>query len=276
MRTVTITLLFFIISPFLSKCQTTDKAATEAFVLTRMVNKFHVEPRNVNDSFSVNVYNDILNETDEDKTFFTKDDISRLSVYTTTLDDEIKQRKTGFLNLFTSIYQQRLKQADSLMDEIGKKPFDFNAQEKLTVAEDTTYPQSLDAMKTKLYKKLKLDALDELVDDLPSKFKSLTSANQKKYIDSAEPAIRKKVVSSSKRKINNILQNPYGMVQYVGNIYCEKIALCFDPHSEYFPPAEKENFESELGKQPFRFGFRMKADKAPHLKVANLIKAISL
>ena len=235
-----------------------------------MVNKFHVEPRNVNDSFSRDVYNDILAETDEDKIYFTRDDINKLSTYTTTLDDEIKQRKTGFLTLLTSLYQQRLKQADSLIDEINKKPFDFNTPEKLTVAEDTTYPQSLAAMKTKLYKKIKLDALDELVDDLPGKFKSLPPANQKKYIDSAEAAIRKKVLSSFKRKINNILQNPYGMVQYVGNIYCENIASCFDPHSEYFPPAEKENFESELGKQPFRFGFRMKADKEGGVLIDNL------
>jgi len=120
---------------------------------------------------------------------------------------------------------------------------------------------SLAAMQVKLYKKMKAWALDELTEDIPGNFKSFAPARQKKYIDSAAAIFQKKVASSLKRKINNILQSPYGLTKYVGNIYCETIASCFDPHTEFFPPEEKENFESELGKQPFQFGFKMKADK---------------
>ena len=113
-------LVVLIISPFLSFCQTNEKTANEAYVLIRMVKKFHVEPREVNDVFSANLFKGMLDKTDDDRIFFTKSDISRLSAYTTTLDDEIKHRKTGYLNLFISIYSQRLKQADSLISEISK------------------------------------------------------------------------------------------------------------------------------------------------------------
>jgi len=103
--------------------------------------------------------------------------------------------------------------------------------------------------------------LDELRDDLPGNFKALTSAAQKKYVDSVEVPLQWRVAESLKRKINYILFNPYGLPQFVGNTYCETIASCYDPHTEFFPPEEKENFESELGKQPFLFGFTIKTDK---------------
>jgi len=270
MQKITVVFLAFIISPLLSICQTTDKTANEAFVLIRMVNKFHVEPREINDVFSANVFTGMLDKTDEDKMFFTSNDISRLSIYTKSLDDEIKHRKTNYLNLFINIYRQRLKQADSLINEIGKKPYNFYAAEKLTVAEDTSYPKSVAAMQIKLYKKMKALTIEELVDDLPGDFKSFTQEKQKRYIDSSLVVLQKKVASSLKRKIGNILQNPYGITQYVGNIYCETIASCFDPHTEFFPPEEKENFESLLGKQPFQFGFKMKPDKNGGLLIDNL------
>ena len=269
-RIITALIAFIAASPLLSLAQTPDKIANEAYVLIRMVNKFHVEPRDVNDRFSEDVFKGMLDKTDEGKIFFSKGDIGRLSKYMTAIDDEIKQRKTGYLTLFINIYQQRLKQADSLVGEIGKKPFDFYAIEKLTAAEDTTYAASAMAIQAKLYKKLKLEALDELTDDLPENFKSFTPAKQKKYIDSAGPASQTKVVLSLKRKIGSILQNPYGLVTYTGNIYCETIASCFDPHTEFFPPEEKETFESELGKQPFIFGFRIKPGKNGGVVIENL------
>jgi carboxyl-terminal processing protease len=259
-----------IIIPFLSNGQTTDKTANEAFMITRMVNKFHVAPRAVNNAFGADVFAGMLKETDAERIFFTREDIGSLAAYRNAIADEIKQRKTAYLNLFINIYRQRLKQADSLIDVIDKKPFNYYAAEKFTVAEDTLYPVSLAAMQVKLYKKLKAEAIDELIDDLPAGFKLLAPAKQKKYTDSAVTAVQKKVTTSLKRKIDNILQNPYGIAQYTGNIYCQTIASCFDPHTEFFPPEEKENFESELGKQRFQFGFRIKPGKSDGVFIENL------
>jgi len=270
MKKIRAALFAFLFLPLLSTAQTTDKIANEAFVITRMANKFHVEPRQLNASFSADVFKGMLDKADEDHLFFTKSDISRLNSYRTVIADEIKQRNTAYLDLFISIYKQRLRQADSLVDIVGKTPFNYYLIEKLTVAEDTLSPAAPVAMRLKLYKKLKANALDELNDDIPDDFKALSPVKQKKYIDSAGIVAQKKAVSSLKRKISNISQSSYGIVRYTGNMYCETIASCFDPHTEFFPPQEKENFESELGKQPFQFGFRMKDDKNGGVLIDNL------
>lgn len=230
-------------------------------MLARMVAKFHVAPRTVNDSFSLDVYNQMMEKTDGSKVLFTKNDIARFAPYTTLIDDEIKQKNTDFLNLFTTVYVQRLKQADSLAGIMLIKPFNLLFNETFTAAEDTSYPATPLAAAQKLYKVFKMDVLDDMVDDLPDGFKSFTPAQQKKYIDSAEAVYRKKNVTAYRRRISNILQNPAGITQYMGELYCETIATCFDPHTEYLPKTDKENLEGALGKQRFRFGFSLEEDK---------------
>lgn len=185
MKNIVLIITGFILIPLLSFCQTTDKIANEAYILIRMVNKFHVEPREVNDKFSVDLFNNMLINTDDDKIFFTKSDINMLSKYRTTLDDQIKHRKTDYLDLFIKIYKRRLQQTDSAISVISKKPFDFYTSEKLTMAEDTTFPSSSVAAQEKLYKKLRSLTLDELTDDLPANFKSFRPEKQRNYIDSA-------------------------------------------------------------------------------------------
>ncbi|HZY39374.1 MAG TPA: S41 family peptidase, partial [Mucilaginibacter sp.] len=270
MKKVIISIFALLVVPVLSRSQPAAKIAHQAFLVTRMVGKFHVEPKPVDAKFSAEVFSTMLDNTDPDRIYFTRSDIDRLGPYKKTLDKEILLSKTGYLTLFTSIYEVRLKTADSLVDVVAKKSFDFNLPGKLTAAEDTAFPVSVSAWQQKLFKKLKADALSDLVDALPLNFKSLSQVMQKAFIDSAEVPLRKKAASSLKRKIAEILQNTHGLIQYVGDIYCQTIASCFDPHTEFFPPEEKENFESILGKQRFEFGFKIKGDKNGGVFIDNL------
>lgn len=266
----TTTLFFLILSPLLSLCQTNDKVANDAFMLTRMVNKFHVDPRLVDDRFSKDVFTGMLAKTDPEKLFFTQSDINRLSFYNTSIDDEIKQRKTGYLNLFIKLYTIRLKQADSVITIINKTPLELYTPERLTIAENNTYPISVKAMQVKLRKQLKAAIIRGLIADMPVNFKSFNPEKQKGYIDSAVTVLQRKISAYFKRRINNILQNPDGVNNYLDNLYCETIASCFDPHTEFLPPEKKENFESAIGKQPFIFGFTMKEDKSGGIVIENL------
>src|SRR5665213_2969531 len=211
-------IIVFIVGPLLLFGQANDKIAQQAFMITRMVNKFHVQPREVNSQFSADVFSGMLLRADPDKVFFLKSDIDRLSVYTGAIDNEIKQQKTAYLHLFTNIYQQRLRQADSIITGIAKQSFDFNTPGRFTEAEQISYPASSAALQQKWSKRLKAKVLEDLVYELPDGFRTLTPVKQRRYTDSAVKLLTRKVAAAQKREINNILQHPYGITQYVGNM----------------------------------------------------------
>ena len=63
------------------------------------------------------------------------------------LDEEILNKRSGFLTLLAGLYKQRLIRADSLVDGIAAKPFNFSIHETLTVAEDSSYPADRQAIR---------------------------------------------------------------------------------------------------------------------------------
>src|SRR4051812_8589507 len=232
---------FILLSNYCTYAQTTaNKAAHNAFLITRMAAKLHIQPKQLNDSFSIYVYNALLQHLDEDKIFFTMEDISALLPYQHTIDDEVLQLKTVYLRLLASHYEARLEQADTMIANICKQPFNFSLNEKLTVAEDTSYPANASAMRSKLGKLMKMTALSALMEQ--KEFMLLNNMQQKKYVDSIEPILRHKVQAVFQRSIHTILQSPGGVPQYTGDEYCKAIALYYDPHTEYFPATEKEDF----------------------------------
>ena len=268
MRTLPLLLLLSSFHPFFSRSQTPDNKVTDAYLITRMVEKFHVQPRPLDKTMSAAIYSRMLQMLDGDRIFFTQADIAILSPYRQVLDEEIGNRRNNFLKLLMALYQQRLLQADTIIDHIAAKPFIFSpaVKEKLTVAEDTSYPANVPEMHAKLYKLLKLYVANGLADAILAD----SNAHRSRIIDSLEPRLRKKAVVFSKRMIKRLLQSPSGIGNILGIIYCQSLASCYDPHTAYFSPDEKADFESALGNKPLSYGLSLSEDDDGHAQVGRL------
>ena len=246
--------------------KSTDNKATDAYLITRMAEKFHVQPRPLDRTMSAAVYAKVLEELDDERIFFTQGDITQLAVYRYTLDQEILNRKTGFLQLLTNLYQQRLTQVDTMIDHIAAKPFNFSLNEKLTQAEDSSYPADLAGLHVKLYKFMKFSVATRLANAL----EAAGGTYNPKLVDSLEPKLRKRAVVTTKRVIKRILQSPIGIGNMIGIIYCQALAVCYDPHTAYFSPDEKADFETELGNKPLSFGLTLNEDEDGHAQIGHL------
>ena len=231
MKNLCLALLWLmLVMPFCSRAQSFNKVAGEAFLVYRMIDKFHVEPRELNDSFSHDLWFTMLKLTDEEELFFSDEDIVKLRAFESTLDDEIRNKRSAYISLFTSLFTQRLKQADSLVAVLCAAGNNATGtQPKPKTTKPVAVPGATD------------------ITDLRNRLQA--------YIKEQGSCSR------LRRKINYFVRNAAGIAETIGNIYCEAIAQCFDPHTGYFPLSAKENFESQLGKQRFRFGFRTKEEK---------------
>jgi carboxyl-terminal processing protease len=246
--------------------QTPDNKANDAYLITRMVEKFHVQPKPLDKAMSAAIYDRMLEMLDNERIFFTRTDVSQLAPYRTTLDEEIQNRRTGFLQLLIRLYQQRLSQADTMIDHIAAKPFTFSGSEKITAAEDSSYPAGPAAQHVKLYKLLKLLVAAQLADAIVEKGGNIDP----RLVDSLEPLLRKKAVTTVKRMIKWLLQSPTGIGNRIGIIYCQALAVCFDPHTAYFSPDEKAAFENLLGNQAVSYGLALTQDDEGHARIGHL------
>jgi carboxyl-terminal processing protease len=252
---------------FKSIAQSVQKAATDAFLITRMAEKFHVQPRALDDAFSADLYNAILKSIDGEKIYFTQDDLKQLEAFKFQLDNEIVGKKTNFLQLLITLYTQRLQQLDTMADHILKVPFNFNLNEKYTVQEDTSYPVNTIAQRVKLYKNFKFPTASAIAMMIKN---TKDVIKQKKISDSIQTVFRKKILDGFKRNIQKEMQSPGGIAQLLANDYCKAIATCYDPHSAYMTLTDRENFESGLGKKNMIFGFNLDEDEEGNVTIKNL------
>jgi carboxyl-terminal processing protease len=239
--------------------QNRDHYAADAFVLSRITQKYHVQPRPMDETFSILFFDRFFTALDEEKLIFTAEDMSRLLPYRTQLANEVRAQQNGFLKMATAAYEKRINTIDSMLRILQQQPFNFVLNEKLTVAENNEYPANTQMQQQKLIRHLKKEMLRYMIDhaDIDSK---ATEARLKKVTDSLEPAARKKTITYFQRGIKRMMQGAKTIPEVLGNLYCETLASTFDPHSAYMPKADKENFEGELGQKSMRFGFTLEQE----------------
>jgi carboxyl-terminal processing protease len=243
----------FILIPFIyASAQPTRQAADLAFTITRMAEIYHVQPRSVDKVFSRDLFNQMIRALDADKIYFNAEDIQQLSAYEYELDDQLLNKKDDFIKQLILIYTRKIGKTDSLIDKLAGYRFDLNLYESYSLAEDSSFAIDEASRKTKIYKLIKRNILETIVDIYED---DSTKKNLK--ADSLEPAAVKKVCHSFKREIQRTRQTKGGLTGFVCNAWCESVASCYDPHTEYFSPGKKEAFQGELGDKPLQFGFSL-------------------
>lgn len=242
------------------QAQEEKKIAEQAYLITRMVQRYHVLPKVLNTDFSTDFFRQFITTINEGNIILLKTDVDSLGYFKNRLSEEIKNKQTAFLQLTIQLFKKRFRQADSLVQLLSEKPFNLMLQETLSEEETDRHPKDIAEQQQKLYKWIKLKILEELIEE--SDIDDATNKDSLiKLLPVLEPRLRKKAIAAFQRSIRQITETPNGITDAVGKIYCKVLASCFDPHTSFFPPAERESFESELGKSVPKFGFSLSAEE---------------
>ena len=125
-----------------------------------------------------------------------------------------------------------------------------------SIAADTSWAVNEKEKKNKWYQALKYETLEGLADIAAVQF-SQSGAINKKEVLSKEAQVRLMIKSRHLRHIKGILQTAGGFENYIQTLFLDAVATTFDPHTNYFPETEKQNFESSLSKDGYYFGFAL-------------------
>src|SRR5688572_8837191 len=180
----------------------------KAIVLKRLIELNHFSPRPVNDSFSVALFETILNEADPRRLLFTAPEYTQLVRYKTRLDDELNGKDWAFFDLFSSLYNKALTRADSIVTNLLKKPIDFSINESITASKEPSFNFSADnaALTNRWSRYLKFVMLDRIYSTFYAD--SLKKTTFKEALTRLEPATREKIQQAEKKSIRKILDYP--------------------------------------------------------------------
>ncbi|WP_192821580.1 carboxy terminal-processing peptidase [Rufibacter sp. LB8] len=215
-------------------------------VLMQGLSSAHYSPEKLDDDFSKKAFALYLERLDSNKKFLLQSDVDQLKAYQTQLDDEFKNGSFKFFDLSMTLFQKRLKEAESYYKEVLAKPFEFDKDETIEVkSEKLKFATSQAALKEEWRKYLKYQTLIRVADALDTQQKADTAGNK-------EPKKTQSVMEADARK--KIQESYDELFKRMGQLekedwrstYLNSFANIYDPHTEYFAPKEKEDFDFEF------------------------------
>src|SRR5690554_6083940 len=110
-----------------------DKDRLLLDLVTHVIQKGHYDPKEIDDTFSAEVYDNYIKGMDPLKRYFLASDLTEFSQYRTQIDDQIKNKDISFFNLVHSRFLQRMEDVKKIYPEILSRPFDFSINEVIDV-----------------------------------------------------------------------------------------------------------------------------------------------
>jgi len=262
------TLLFFVLLFFCSVFQG-QSLKNKAIVLKRMIELNHYSPRPVNDSFSVDLFRSFLRSADPRAILFTASEFQQLSAYQYKLDDELNGAEWKFFEAFAPLYKKALARADSFINAVSRKPFDFNANETIVSFKEPNfiYASDLLSIADRWMRSLKYKTLMQLYDESGEDTTGKTTIRS--LLPKREAAVRE-FVKRKEQKLYSRFLNPGEMEKDLADLYLNAIATRFDPHTNYFSAREKQDFIEELSTQEESFGLEWDEDEDGKITASHL------
>ncbi|MEK9601083.1 MAG: carboxy terminal-processing peptidase [Bacteroidota bacterium] len=243
-------------------------------ILLRAINmnlqNAHYDPIAIDDDFSEKAFQLYIDNLDANKRLFLQSDIDELNYFKTTIDDEIINGTSVFFDKSIELLEQRTELTERFFEEILNNPMDFSKDEMVDFGEEIPYTKSEKELKDRWRKYLKYSVLTRLYSDYKAQEKSLENKDTAfipKSIDSLQTIARKSVLKTHRDWYKRIkrLDRKDRLA-----IYANSITTVYDPHTNYFPPEQKEDFDIQMSGRLEGIGAQLQ-EKDGYIKITNII-----
>ena len=226
-----------------------DKDKLLIQLITYLLDQGHFDPKDINDDFSANVFDDYLNNIDPFKRYFYASDIKEFEAYKNKIDDQIKAYDVSFFNLTHDRLLQRIAESKDIYTQILEEPFDFSKEEKYNADyEKLTYVTSKSEMKERWRQQLKFSTIANYDDVIAKHDLDIEKGEQP---NSESKKSEKELEAEARLETKKALDELYDYIddrirQDWFSVYINAIVEEFDPHTFYFAPDDKERFDRDI------------------------------
>lgn len=237
------TLLFS--ATFLLSClfSNDDKQKVVLALTYNLMKNYHYEKLVFDDDFSTKIFDKYIENLDYSKRFLMESDVKKLSKNTKKLADQIRNSDLSFFEESYGIIVKRQLEAKAIYEGIIAKPFDLTKDEKILLdSKNSSFATTTNQLEDYWRKLLKLEVLME-VETQKSIYENKKSKGEdvdQKSIEALEKEAREKIKKNYDDyfdRLTKLTKEDYF------SLFINSITLSADPHSEYFAPKSKEDFD---------------------------------
>ena len=228
-------------------------------IVKYVVERGHYNSIELDDDFSLKIFDDFISKLDPQKRFFTVSDIRQLNRYKYKIDDQIKNYKLEFFEETYKTYNQRVSDAKIFVDKVFETDFDFSEDEFIDLNTDSI-PFSYG--KNQLFERWRKQIKYSVLDIVSLRYSSDS-------LDFNE--IKTNAISTVKKNTNDFFDYANEMDRDDWfSVFVNSFVSQFDPHTFYFKPDDKEKFDVSISGKFDGIGARLsRADG--NVKIVDII-----
>ncbi|ARV10161.1 tail-specific protease [Winogradskyella sp. PC-19] len=247
-----------------------DKDKLLVRLITYLLDQGHFAPQDINDEFSVRVYDDYIKQLDPFKRYFYQSDIKEFETYKIELDDQLKAYDLSFFDMTHKRLIERIEESKETFGKILNKSFDYTKDEEFdSDYDELDYVKNKREMKERWRKQLKFSTIanyDEAIEN-----NNIMAEED----DSVELKSEKELEAEARETTRKSLEELYTYMEerqrkdWFG-VYINAVVSEFDPHTFYFNPEDKDRFDRDMSGKYEGIGARLQR-KLDVISISELI-----
>ncbi len=237
-----------------------EKMQTIMISVKNTLSYLHYSPKPINDAFSADVYDKYMEMIDPGKRFFLQSEVDEFSKHKTKLDDYLNKGDLTFYKLTVDKLYDRTAEIEKMTQDILSKPINFDEKEEIILEPKLKqYPKNQQELRNEWKRYIKYNILQE-IETLNAK-----EETQKEKKDSVtkfklKDTIKLEILTPQQKQVKatdevkDLMTSMFKRFQKRKkmdwfSVYMNAYTEVFDPHTNYFSPQDKEDFDvSFVGK----------------------------
>ncbi|EAT17370.1 carboxy terminal-processing peptidase [Desulfuromonas acetoxidans] len=256
-----------------------QRAKLLGYIVSQHLTRHHYSHKSLDDDLSVAAFDLYLKQLDAQKRFLLTTDVKMLGAYESYIDNEIRRGEIHLPIYSAQIMAERIPVVENMIEELLAKPFNFTLDEQLeTDNKKLEFCRTDQELKERWRKILKFQVANRYLDlkeeqeqpaaESDSAEKASTDTPAKKLSDDElRQQAREKVAKRYQHLMARMLKEKED--EHFDR-YLNAISRAYDPHSNYLPPAQKEDFDIHMRGSLEGIGALLREEDG-YIKVVSLI-----
>ncbi|QOW11123.1 tail-specific protease [Kaistella flava (ex Peng et al. 2021)] len=234
-----------------------EKMSTIMVSVKNTLSYLHYSPKPINDAYSRDVYKQYFEMVDNSKRYFLQSDMAEFAQHYNKLDDYLNQGDLRFYKLTIDRLYQRVDEIDKITQDILSKPINLDEEETLVLEpKKKNNPANQAELALEWKKYIKYNILQEM--------ESLTAKEemQKEKKDSVQKfnlkdTIKLEILTPEAKRVKateevkDLVTDTFRRFKKRNKmdwftVYMNAYTEVFDPHTNYYSPKNKEDFDTQF------------------------------
>lgn len=244
---------------FYQKPDNGDKEKLILEAVLKLMETYHFKDVVLDDNFSHRLFDTYMERLDGGKRFLTIGDLDLLDDYQDSLDNSLENLDLRFFNLSYDRINKSIDKTRKWYPEILSEPFDFSVKEVIETDGEKRHWAKDDAELKEFWRAyLKYETLTRLAEKLKSQ------EEQKEQPEGGMKSMAE-LEAESREDVKEVFDEWFERMDKVRRsdrfeMYLNSVTNVFDPHSDYFNPKEKEDFDINMSGRLEGIGARLQMD----------------